>query len=71
MALAHGETVGIRRLERAFPVFCVEKYPGKDGERRMAKWKWRDEYCNKCGNQLNSWDGCPAVQGPCVQVPML
>lgn len=22
----------------------------------MAKLKWLDEYCNKCGNQLNSLD---------------
>ena len=33
MALAHGEPMGARRLERAVPAFCVEKYSGKDGEK--------------------------------------
>ena len=69
--MAHGETVSARRLERAVPAFCVEKYPGKDGERRMAKLRWLDEYCNKCGNRLGSWDArlskALAYKYPCCE----
>lgn len=60
MALAHGETVGTRRLERAVSAFCVEKYSGKDGEKRMARLKWLDEYCNNAGT--SSTAGTPGCQ---------
>ncbi len=43
-----------RDWKGAVPVFVLKNR--KDGERKMAKLKWLDEYCNKCGNQINSWD---------------
>ena len=52
-------------------LFCVKKCLGKDGERRMARLKWLDEYCNKCGNQINSWDArlskALAYRFPCCE----
>lgn len=43
--------MGARRLERGCFCFFMLKNR-KDGESRMAKLKWLDEYCNECGNQL-------------------
>ena len=28
----------------------------KGGGERLQKVRWLDQYCNKCGRQLNSWD---------------
>ncbi len=43
----------------------------KDGERRMAKLKWLDKCCNRCGDQLNSWDArlskALAYKYPCCE----
>ena len=37
----------------------------------MAKLAWLDRYCNKCGNQLNSWDArlskALAYKYPCCE----
>ena len=55
MTLVHGNHGHQETGAEAFLFFMSQK-SGKEGERRMAKLKWLDECCNKCGNQLNSWD---------------
>jgi hypothetical protein len=63
--------MGARRLERSRSCFLCKKYGRKGGERRMARLKWLEEYCNKCGNQLGSWDArlskALAYKYPCCE----
>ncbi len=47
MALAHGKPWVPGDWKGAAPVFCAKSYKGEDGEVKMTKLKWLDEYCNK------------------------
>ena len=70
MTLAHGDH-GHQETGTETFLFFMSKKSGKEGDTRMARLRWLDKYCNKCGNQLNSWDArlskALAYKYPCCE----